>query len=153
MLVPENIGNVVMQPGMAKEQRFLMHFHEPEMAMWELDNRSTIYQMPDRPWISPDVFKAADVMMDVFPEKRIDEVEIALIAKADNHSRGYGFINWGDSVDMGYTRQGRGGGKPVWSNNEYDYPHSCALMYARTGVRRFLDYLIVSAKHQMDIDV
>ena len=26
-------------------------------------------------------------------------------------------------------------------------------MYARTGIRRFLDYLIVSAKHQMDVDV
>lgn len=62
-------------------------------------------------------------------------------------------LNWGDTVDQGYTVQGRGGGKPVWSNNEYDYPHACALMYARTGVRRFMDYLIVSAKHWMDIDV
>jgi hypothetical protein len=91
--------------------------------------------------------------MDVFPEHLVNEVEIALIARADNHSRCYGMLNWGDSIDMGYTLQGRGGGKPVWSNNEYDYPHSCALMYARTGIRRFLDYLIVSAKHQMDVDV
>ncbi len=57
MLVPEDIGNVVMQSGMAKEQRFLMHFHEPDMQMWELDNRSTIYQMPDRPCIAPEEFK------------------------------------------------------------------------------------------------
>ena len=153
MLVPEDIGNVVMQSGMAKEQRFLMHFHEPDMQMWEIDNRSTIYQMPDRPCIAPEEFKKADVCMDVFPEHLVDEVEIALIARADNHSRCYGMLNWGDSIDMGYTLQGRGGGKPVWSNNEYDYPHSCALMYARTGIRRFLDYLIVSAKHQMDVDV
>ena len=153
MLVPEDIGNVVMQSGMAKEQRFLMHFHEPDMQMWELDNRSTIYQMPDRPCIAPEEFKKAEVCMDVFPEHLVNEVEIALIARADNHSRCYGMLNWGDSIDMGYTLQGRGGGKPVWSNNEYDYPHSCALMYARTGIRRFLDYLIVSAKHQMDVDV
>lgn len=26
MLVPEGVGNVVMQPGMAREQQFLMHF-------------------------------------------------------------------------------------------------------------------------------
>ena len=52
-----------------------------------------------------------------------------------------------------YTQQGRGNGKTVWSNNEYDYPHSCALEYARTGVRRFLDYLLVSTEHQMDVDV
>lgn len=92
-------------------------------------------------------------MYGCIPEHLVNEVEIALIARADNHSRCYGMLNWGDSIDMGYTLQGRGGGKPVWSNNEYDYPHSCALMYARTGIRRFLDYLIVSAKHQMDVDV
>ena len=113
MLVPEDIGNVVMQSGMAKEQRFLMHFHEPDMQMWELDNRSTIYQMPDRPCIAPEEFKKAEVCMDVFPEHLVNEVEIALIARADNHSRCYGMLNWGDSIDMGYTLQGRGGGKPV----------------------------------------
>lgn len=153
MLVPENIGKVVMQSGMAKEQKVLLHFHEPEMPIWEIDNRSLIYQMPDRPYIAPDEFKNANVMMDVFPETLVDEVEIAFASKADDHSRGYGFINWGDSVDQGYTKQGRGGGRLVWSNNEYDYPHACALLYARTGVRRFLDYLLVTAKHQMDIDV
>lgn len=110
MLVPEDIGNVVMQSGMAKEQRFLMHFHEPDMQMWELDNRSTIYQMPDRPCIAPEEFKKAEVCMDVFPEHLVNEVEIALIARADNHSRCYGMLNWGDSIDMGYTLQGRGGG-------------------------------------------
>ena len=90
-----------------------MHFHEPDMQMWELDNRSTIYQMPDRPCIAPEEFKKAEVCMDVFPEHLVDEVEIALIARADNHSRCYGMLNWGDSIDMGYTLQGRGGGKPV----------------------------------------
>ena len=109
--------------------------------------------MPDRPYISPKVFKESEVMLNVFPEKINEDVEIALMAKADGHSRCYGMLNWGDTVDMGYTVQGRGGGKPVWSNNEYDYPHACALMYARTGVRRFLDYLIVSAKHWMDVDI
>lgn len=43
-----------------------MHFHEPDMQMWELDNRSTIYQMPDRPCIAPEEFKKAEVCMDVF---------------------------------------------------------------------------------------
>ena len=53
-----------------------------------------------------------EVCMDVFPEHLVNEVEIALIARADNHSRCYGMLNWGDSIDMGYTLQGRGGGKP-----------------------------------------
>lgn len=153
MLVPEGIGDVVMQPGMAREQRFLMHFHPTDEPIRELDNRSLIYQMPDRPCISPEVFKEAGVMLDVFPEKKNDEVEIALIAKGDGHARTYGMLNWGDTWDQGYTTQGRGNGKPVWSNNEYDFPHSCALQYARTGIRRFLDYLLVTAQHWMDVDV
>lgn len=153
MLVPENVNKIVMQPGMAREQKMLLHFHKPEEPIWEIDNRSLIYQMPDRPCISPKVFKEAGVMLDVFPEKLNDDVEIALIGKCDGHTRVYGMLNWGDSIDEGYTQQGRGNGKPVFSNNEYDFPHSCALEYARTGVRRFLDYLFVSASHWMDVDV
>lgn len=153
MLVPEGVEDIVMQPGMAREQQFLMHFHEPEEPIWELDNRSLIYQMPDRPFVAPEIFKEAGVMLDVFPEKKNDDVEIALMGKADAHARCYGMLNWGDTWDSGYTMQGRGNGKVVWSNNEYDFPHSCALQYARTGVRRFLDYLFVTAKHWMDVDI
>ena len=153
MLVPEGVGEITMQSGMAKEQNFLIHWHSPETHIWEIDNRSLIYQMPDRPYIAPQIFKESGAMLDVFPDKYDEDVEIALMAKADGHSRCYGMLNWGDTVDMGYTVQGRGGGKPVWSNNEYAYPHACALMYARTGVRRFLDYLIVAAKHWMDVDI
>ncbi len=153
MLVPEGVGEITMQSGMAKEQNLLIHWHSPQTHIWEIDNRSLIYQMPDRPYISPQVFKDSGAMLDVFPDKYDEDVEIALMAKADGHSRCYGMLNWGDTVDMGYTVQGRGGGKPVWSNNEYDYPHACALMYARTGVRRFLDYMIVAAKHWMDVDI
>lgn len=153
MLVPEGVDQIVMQSGMAREQKLLLHFHEPETPIWEIDNRSLIYQMPDRPYIAKSVFHEAGVMLDVFPEKLNDDVEIALINKCDGHSRVYGMLNWGDSIDPGYTKQGRGNGKPVFCNNEYDYPHSCALQYARTGVRRFLDYLFVSASHWMDVDV
>ncbi|MDO5381738.1 MAG: hypothetical protein Q4F06_03335 [Eubacteriales bacterium] len=153
MLVPEGVGSVVMQSGMAKEQSFLIHFHEPELPIWEIDNRSLIYQMVDKPYVKPEVYKQSGSMLDVFPEKLDEDVEIMLYAKADSHTRCYGMLNWGDTIDGGYTVQGRGGGKPVFSNNEYDYPHACALMYARTGTRRFLDYLTVAAKHWMDVDV
>lgn len=153
MLVPEDMGDVTMQSGMAREQKFLMHFHKPEETICELDNRSLIYQMPDRPYISPKVFRDAEVGLNVYPHKLCDDVEIALIGKADGHARCYGMLNWGDSYDPGYTQQGRGNGKPVFCNNEYDFPHSCALLYARTGIRRFLDYLFVSAQHWMDVDV
>ncbi len=153
MLVPEGEDRIVMQPGMSRTQRFLLHFHGPEESVEELNNRSLIYQMPDRPVLSPQVFKEAGVMPDIFPEIKNRDTEIMLCRRADSHNRGFGMLNWGDSIDKNYTNQGRGGGKAVWTNNEYDYVHACALMYARTGVRRFLDYCLVSASHWMDVDV
>ena len=153
MLVPEGVNKVVMHSGMAREQKFLMHFHSPSESILELDNRSLIYQMPDKPYINPTVFKEAGVMSDVFPDILDNNVEISLISKGDAHSKCYGMMNWGDTIDENYTRQGRGNGRAVWSNNEYDYPHSCALQYARTGIRRFHDYLVTAASHWMDVDV
>lgn len=155
MLVPEGVNRVVMESGMSREQKFLLHFHGPEETLVELDNRSLIYQMPDKPSIPGEVFRDAGVMPDIFVDKdKIHyQVELALIGKADGHARCYGMLNWGDSPDGGYTTQGRGKGEPVWTNNEYDYPHACALLYARTGERRFLDYMITACSHWMDVDV
>ncbi len=155
MLVPEAVGKVEMQPGMAREQRFLLHFHEASEALAELDNRSLIYQMPDTPHLMPEVFHESGALTDVFVDRdRMNQdTEITLINRADGHARCYGMMNWGDAPDPGYTDQGRGGGKLVWTNNEYDYPHAMYLMFARTGIRRFLDYANVAASHWMDVDV
>ncbi|MBQ2802439.1 MAG: hypothetical protein IJF07_00905 [Lachnospiraceae bacterium] len=153
MLVPRGEDRVIMQPGMSREQRFLLHFHASDESLAELDNRSLIYQMPDRPVIDPKVFKESGVMPEIFPEKMNVETELMLIRRADGHNRVFGMLNWGDTFDANYTNQGRGGGKPVWANNEYDYPHACAMMYARTGTRRFLDYMLVAASHWQDVDI
>lgn len=153
MLVPEGIGQVVMQPGMAREQRFELHFHNANESLVEIDNRSLIYQMPNRPVIAPADFAATGAMDTQYAGKINGNVEMTLIGKADAHSRSFGMLNWGDSIDQNYTKQGRGGGDPVWVNNEYDYPHACALMYARTGIRRYLDFCLVHASHWMDVDI
>ena len=146
---------VVFSSGMAREQRILLHFHEADMDVYEINNRSLVYQMPDTPLLDPEVFEQAGIMPDIFlPEdKKVDDYELALIDKADNHVRCYGMLNWGDGPDPGYTSQGRGGGRLVWTNNEYDYPHAMYMMYARSGIRRFLDYANVAAMHWMDVDV
>lgn len=153
MLVPEHVEKVVMQTGMSREQRFLLHFHGAQESLAEIDNRSLIYQMPDRPYLSPETHRASGVWLDVFTDKPDIDVEQYLIGRADGHCRAYGMLNFGDSYDAGYTDQGRGGGNLVWCNNEYDYPHACALLYVRTGIRRFLDYNIASCSHWMDVDV
>ena len=152
-LVPEDVEKVILESGMSREQKFLLHFHSKEEEISSLNDRSIVYQMPYRPYVLPDVQKESGVWPNIFPSKNEPKFERCLIAKADNHCRCYGMLNFGDSYDSNYTAQGRGGGKLIWSNNEYDYPHACALLYARTGIRRFLDYNIASASHWMDVDV
>lgn len=152
-LVPAGNDKVIMQSGMARCQRVLLHFHPADESLQSLNNRSTIYQMPDKCHIAPEIFHNANVFEDVFANKKDPQFESFLTRRGDSHSRGYGMMNWGDSPDPGYTSQGRGGDEPVWTNNEYDYPHACYLMYARTGLRRFLDYGLVAADHWMDVDV
>lgn len=144
---------VVMQPGMAREQRFLMHFHDRELPIEEINNRGLIYQMPDRPHISSQVHQESEVWPEVFPSHRLSNVELKLLEWADEHGKIHGMMNFGDTCDLGYTRQGRGGGEPVFSNNEYDFPHAMAIEYARTGMRRCLDYVCAAVSHWMDVDV
>ncbi len=155
MLVPKNIEKVVMGSGMSRNTKFLLHFHSPEMDLVEVEDRSLIYQMPDRPAVAPEIYKEAGVMLDVFLDSALldEDIEISLMEKCDSHGRSFGWLNWGDTPDPGYTNQNRGKGLPVWTNNEYDFPHACFLQYARTGVRRFLDYGLVASEHWMDVDV
>lgn len=150
-----NSYSVRFESGMAREQRFLLHFHDAGEDLYELNNRSIIYQMPDTGYVDPEIFEQAGVFPEIFlPQKeQIDDVEIALIDKADSHARCYGILNWGDAPDPGYTSQGRGGGNLVWTNNEYDYPHAMYMMYARTGIRRMFDYANVACWHWMDVDI
>lgn len=153
MLVPDGIGHVTMQSGMAREQRVEFYFHKPDMDIQSINNHSIIYQMPDRPIPHPEVFEKAKIFPDVFVNKRDIKTELFLTGAADEHSRCYGMMNWGDSIDLGYTEQGRGNGAAIWTNNEYDFPHACTLQYVRTGIRRYLDYVFVTARHWMDVDV
>jgi hypothetical protein len=138
---------------MARQQRVMLHFHEPFEDLQEINHRSIVYQMPNRPAIAPSVFEKAEVFGNIFTKEPIMRYEIFLTGKADEHARCYGMLNWGDAPDGGYTSQGRGHGKLVWTNNEYDFPHACMLMYARTGIRRFMDYILIAARHQIDVDV
>ncbi len=152
-IVPSGVEKIVLQSGMSREQKFLLHFHSASETISSLNDRSIVYQMPYRPYVLPEVHKQADVWPDVFASEFDYSVEQNLVARADGHCRAYGMLNFGDSYDSNYTAQGRGGGRLVWCNNEYDYPHACALLFARTGIRRFLDYNIASASHWMDVDV
>lgn len=145
--------NITLRAGMAKEQSMMLYFHGAQEAKELINHRTLCYQMPDRPLLDPSVYEESGTMIDIFVKKPDFDAEDALILCADAHARCFGFINWGDAPDPGYTNQGRGNGKFVWSNNEYDFPHASYLQYARTGIRRYLDIALVTGRHQRDIDI
>lgn len=152
-IIPEEAGGIKLLQGMAKTHSILLHFHDAQDDIKNLNIRSLQFQMPDRPLLDPKVYEKAEVFGDIFVKEKIKEVERALIYKVDARGKAYGMLNWGDAPDQGYTSQGRGNGEPVWTNNEYDFPHAAMLMYARSSERRMLDYMIVAAQHWMDVDV
>ena len=152
-IVPDCEDKVVMQPGMSRLQSMRLFFHDATTPIEVIDDQSLRYQIPCHPHLDPEDIKKAHVVTDVFVEEKKADVEISLIGKADNHSRAFGMLNFGDSPDLGYTKQGRGGGDVVWTNNEYDFPHACALMYMRTSTRRFFDYMCAAVGHWMDVDI
>ena len=146
-------SDIQLLQGVAKTHRLLLHFYHAE-AGWETVNcRSLQFQLPERPALSPDVYREAGVFENIFVAGKVDWVEQSLINLADSRVRAYGMLNWGDAPDAGYTAQGRGNGALVWTNNEYDFPHAAMLLYAKTAERRFLDYMLVSVLHQMDVDI
>jgi hypothetical protein len=63
----------------------------------------------------------------------------------------YGIWNWGDWNFPGYRDSTKG--CDAWGNLEYDLPQVLALGYAATGSPPFLDGLIASARHFMDVDI
>lgn len=153
MIIPENVTDITFQSGMSRQQKMLFHFHQNDTPLTEINRVSTIYQMPDRPYIDKECYHNANVFEDIYYNNENPSFESHIRSKADSHARCYGLLNWGDSPDPGYTSQGRGLGELVWTNNEYDYPHQAALLYSRTATRRYLDYLFVTAEHWIDVDI
>ena len=152
-LLPSGGAPLRLIRGMAKTHRVFLHFHGPDADLAQLNVRSLQFQLPDRPTIAPEVYRQTGVFEDVWVDRPLQSVERRLIDLADFRTRAYGILHWGDAPDAGYTFQGRGKGNLVWTNNEYDFPHAAMLMYARTGQRRMLDYVLTSAEHWMDVDV
>jgi hypothetical protein len=152
-LMPRGEEPLGILQGMEKTHWVYLHLHNGAEGIDDLNIRSLQIQLPDRPVPETGAFKNAGVLEKVFPDTLVPLVESNLLSRADSTGRAYGMLCWGDAVDSGYTDQGRGKGKVVWTNNEYDYPHANMLMFARTGERRFLDKLLTAARHWMDVDI
>lgn len=153
LLPNEDSHHITLKAGMAKEQSMMIYFHSADEPMALINHRTICYQMPDRPLLPASVYEESNTMIDIFVKNKNYDAEDAMVLAGDAHARCFGFINWGDAPDPGYTQQGRGNGKFVWTNNEYDFPHAAYLLYAYSGKRRYMDIAVVAGRHQIDIDV
>jgi len=142
-----------MLQGMAKTNRLFLHVHGGDETLEEVNVRSLQFQLPDHPVLESAAFERAGIIEPIPADRTIAGVERGFYRMADGRSKTYGMLHWGDAPDKGYTSQGRGGGDWVWVNNEYDLPHAMMHWYARTGKRRFYDYLLRAAEHWKDVDI
>lgn len=154
-IVPEMSDGIRFRQGMAKTHTIFLHFHDKNEAIENINKRALQLQLPDVAVLEEETYKDSKVFPDIFLHKseKINKYEGAFIHKTDYRAKAFGILNWGDTPDMNYTRQGRGKGAIVWVNNEYDFPHAAMLIFARCGERRMLDYMLVSARHCIDVDV
>ncbi|MCD8090755.1 MAG: glycoside hydrolase family 127 protein [Clostridiales bacterium] len=140
--------------GMAKTSTLFIHKHKG-ISKEDVNLRSLMFQMPDKCVLPSEIYEKSGCFPEIFlkRDERIQEVETSLMQKFDSRGRAYGFIHWGDNIDAHYTAQGRGQGRAVWVNNEYDFGHAAFVFYAKTGLRRAIDGMLVSVMHQMDVDI
>jgi hypothetical protein len=150
--LPEHQG-VEFIRGVARTTRMMLYFHDGTADLEELNARALQFEMPDVPCIEKKYYSQTAVCEDMSAPMTMPAVERYLIQRADSRSRGLGMLNFGDAPDPGYTGQGRGHGRLVWENNEYDVPHALFLLYARHGERRFLDAVVAAAEHWVDVDI
>ncbi|WP_310500686.1 beta-L-arabinofuranosidase domain-containing protein [Paenibacillus qinlingensis] len=144
---------ITMMQGMAKTHRFFLHVHGADEQLEQVNVRSLQMQMPDHPVLERGAYERAGIIESIPGDQFIDWVERGFYRMADGRAKTFGMLHWGDAPDKNYTFQGRGNGDWVWVNNEYDLPHAMMHLFARTGKRRFYDYMLRGAEHWMDVDI
>ncbi len=153
-LMPEECGSLLKVPqGAARTSRFHLVFRAPETDEKRIVDRELMFQMPAVPTLDPQVYIDAGVFGNFVSNQYHHATERFLYRYVDSRAKGLGMMNFGDGPEWEYMKQGRSKGRDVWINNEYDMPHNFMLMFARTGDRRYFDYLKASAEHWFDVDL
>ncbi|NLD74090.1 MAG: hypothetical protein GX649_15420 [Chloroflexi bacterium] len=153
-LYPQSVDPAPTMRGMGKTHRILLHVHGPDTPLNDISVRSLQFQLPDVPSLPRAWYRENNPWVETFfPEQLPQRLLHYFLQMHDGRPKVLGMYHFGDAPDAGYTDQGRGRGKTVWVNNEYDRPHQCAILYGLTGERRVLDSGLVAARHWMDVDL
>lgn len=150
--LPELDTGLKVPQGVAKTSRCYLYFHEVELEDRLLIDRAHMFEMPALPVAAPEVYMEASVFDPYITNRYHHETERFLYRYVDSRAKGLGILNFGDGPEWEYIKQGRSGGELIWINNEYDMPHNFTIMLARTGDRRYYDYMKAAVEHWYDVD-
>lgn len=152
-LLPD-IGQPLKVPqGVARTSRFYFYFHEPDLNDHMLVDRAHQFEMMPLPVPEPAAYISSGVFGKYVSDHYHFATERFLYRYVDSRAKGLGILNFGDGPEWEYIKQGRSAGELIWINNEYDMPHNFMIMLARTGDRRYFDYMRTAAEHWYDVDL
>lgn len=147
-------GNFLKVPqGAARTSRCYLYFHETGLDERMLVDRAHQFEMPPLPVADVSAFMESGVFGQYVSDVCHCPTERFLYRYVDSRAKGLGMMHFGDGPEWEYMKQGRSKGELVWINNEYDMPHNFMIMLARTGDRRYYDYMKASAEHWYDVDL
>lgn len=151
--LPETGKNLKVPQGVARTTRCYLYFHKPGMDEHMLVDRAHQFEMPPLPVADASVFVDSGIFGKYVSDRYNPSTERFLYRYVDSRAKGLGILNFGDGPEWEYMKQGRSSGRLIWINNEYDMPHNFMVMLARSGDRRYFDYMKASAEHWYDVDL
>lgn len=150
---PETATPIRIPQGVARTTRMQLFFHDPQMEERLLVDRGLMLEMPPVPVADEQAYRDANVFPDFLSDQFRPATERFLYRYVDSRAKGLGMLHFGDCPEWEYIKQGRSKGKIIWINNEYDMPHNFVVMLARTGDRRYFDYMKAAVEHWYDVDL
>ncbi len=151
-LYPRSYSPLKFPQGVAKTFRFDLLFTDADLPERLLFDKLLNLEMPPVGTVTTKDYMDAGVFGQEVSELYHHPTERFLYRFIDSRAKGLGLMHFGDCPEWEYVKQGRSKGRIIWINNEYDMPHNFMVMFARTGDRRYYDYLMASVRHWMDVD-
>lgn len=152
-LLPDTGYPLKVPQGVARTTRCYLYFHDVELDDRMLVDRAHQFEMPAVPVPDSSCFIDSKVFGQYVSDHYHYATERFLYRYVDSRAKGLGMLNFGDGPEWEYIKQGRSKGELIWINNEYDMPHNFMIMLARTGDRRYFDYMKAAVEHWYDVDL
>lgn len=152
-LLPDTGNPLKVPQGVARTSRCYLYFHDVELDDRMLVDRAHQFEMPAVPVPEAECYMSSRVFGQYVSDHYHYATERFLYRYVDSRAKGLGMLNFGDGPEWEYIKQGRSKGELIWINNEYDMPHNFMIMLARTGDRRYFDYMKAGVEHWYDVDL